>query len=78
MASPKSKFVKTAMQIIDRQSSVFKALEEFESAGKTITKKRLNFTIDRELAKAFRERCKKNNLNMSRIVEELIRKYLSR
>ena len=35
-----------------------------------------NFTIDRELAKEFRECCKKNRLNMSEQVENLIKKRI--
>lgn len=73
MVSQKSKFLKKAMKIIDNNPSVFKALEEFEKTGKLITKKRLNFTIDREIAKKFRDYCKKNNINMSEIIEDFIK-----
>ena len=76
MPSQKSKFLQTALRIIEEKSSVFKALEDFEKTGKTITKARLNFTIDRELAKSFREHCKKHNLNMSRQIETFMKKEL--
>lgn len=73
MASQKSKFLIKAEQILKQSPGVFKALEEFEKTGKVITKTRLNFTIDREIAKQFREYCKKHNLNMSQQVESWIK-----
>ena len=73
-----SEFLKNALRIIKEKPSGFKALEEFEKTGRTIIKTRLNFTIDRELAKEFREYCGKNRLNMSKEVEELIRKRIKK
>jgi len=64
-------------KIVNKHSSVFKALEEFERTGKTIVKTRMNFTIDRELAKKFREYCRKNRYNMSSKIEDYIRKVIS-
>ena len=64
-------------KIIEEHKSAFKALEEFEKTGRLITKTRLNFTIGRETAKNFRDYCKKNRLNMSEIVEKLIKKKIS-
>jgi len=78
MASQKSKFLTKAMNIIDTKPGVFKALEEFEKTGKLITKTRLNFTIDRILAKEFRDYCKKNRINMSEEIETLIKGYLKK
>lgn len=77
MQSQKSKFLQNALRIIEEKPSGFKALEEFEKTGKTITKTRLNFTIDREIAKKFREYCRKNHLNMSKEVENLIKKKIA-
>tara|TARA_Y100000034_G_C6760035_1_gene338435 strand:- start:105 stop:344 length:240 start_codon:yes stop_codon:yes gene_type:complete len=76
MPSRKSKFLKTALRIIEIQPAGFKALEEFEKTGKTLTKTRLNFTIDRELAKDFRIYCKTHRLNMSEQVENMIKTKL--
>jgi len=76
MPSPKSKFLETALRIIEEKPAGFRALEEFEKTGKTITKTRLNFTIDRETAREFREYCRKHKLNMSELVEDLIKKRL--
>ncbi len=71
-----SKFLETALRIIKEKPSGFKALEEFEKTGRTILKTRLNFTIDREVAKNFREYCRKHRLNMSKEVEDLIKKRI--
>lgn len=77
MPSQKSKFLKNALRLIEEKPAGFKALEEFEKTGKTITKTRLNFTIDRELARKFRDYCKKHRLNMSELVETWIKKNLN-
>lgn len=78
MPSQKSKFLKTAERMIREHPSAFKALEEFEKTVETITKTRLNFTIYREVAKRFREYCKKNRLNMSELIENSIRQKLKK
>ena len=67
---------KTIDQIIKKNLSSFKALEEFEKTGKIVTKKRMNFTIDRELAKRFRDYCKNKGENMSNKIEECIKNIL--
>lgn len=69
-------FQKRIKKIIKEHASVFKALEEFEKTGELKTKKRMNFTIDRELSKQFREYCNKHNINMSKFIEESIRKTI--
>jgi len=74
MQSQKDKVLTRGIQIINENPTLFKALEDFEKTGKLILKTRLNFTIDRDTAKKFRDYCKKNRLNMSEIVEELIEK----
>ena len=76
--SSQSKFLKNALRIIKEKPAGFIALEEFEKTGRTITKRRLNFTIDREIAKRFRDHCKKNRLNMSEEVENTIRSMLKK
>ncbi len=68
-----SKFLSRAMQLMEEKGSALKALEEFEKTGKTITKARLNFTIDREIAREFRDYCRKHHLNMSELVEKMIK-----
>lgn len=60
-------------KIIKENSAVFKALEDFEKIGRVITKTRMNFTIDRELAKKFRKYCKENGGNMSKQIEGYIK-----
>lgn len=68
-----SEFLKNALRIIEERPAGFKALEEFEKTGRAITKTRLNFTIDRELAKTFKDYCKKHKINMSELVENFIK-----
>ncbi len=75
--SSKSEFLKNFEKILKEKPSGFKALEEFEKTGKALTKTRLNFTIDREIAKNFREYCKKQKLNMSNLVEEMIKRKIA-
>jgi len=65
MQSQKDKVLTRGIQIINENPTLFKALEDFEKTGKLILKTRLNFTIDRDTAKKFRDYCKKNRLNMS-------------
>jgi len=64
--------------IINKHASIFKALEEFEKTGKTVLKSRMNFTIDRETAKEFKEFCKNKNYNMSSKIEEAMKKLLGK
>ena len=67
-----------AMQLMEEKKSALKALEEFEKTGRAITKTRLNFTIDRETAREFREYCRKKHLNMSEQIEKIIKSKLKR
>lgn len=58
---------------------VFTALEEYDRTRKIPRldyKKRVDFTIDARLLNEFKAYCKKKNLKMSNIVENLIRKEL--
>jgi hypothetical protein len=66
------------INIIKERPGAFKALEEFEKTGKVITKTRMNFTIDREIARQFKEFCRKNGYNMSSIVEQSIKKIVKK
>lgn len=61
-------------ELIKDNSSVFKALEEFERNGKTVIKTRMNFTIDRDVSRNFKEHCKQRGINMSNAVESGIKK----
>ena len=61
-------------ELVKKHAGLFKALEEFEKTGKTIVKTRMNFTIDREIAKKFRDYCRKKNYNMSLKIEDCMRK----
>ena len=51
-------------------------LEELDRTGKLRKanyKERVNFTVDEMLMSEFRNYCKKNNINMSSLIESLIR-----
>lgn len=71
-----SQRIKRIIKLIKEHPSAFKALEDFERTGKVITKKRMNFTIDKELAKRFREFCKSKRYNMSAKIEEAMKKII--
>jgi len=63
-------------EIVEKHASVFRALEKFENTGRVILKSRMNFTIDRVVARQFRDHCKKNRYNMSEIIEKFMRKIV--
>jgi len=69
--------IKKAIKIIKEHPGAFKALEEFEKTGKLITKTRMNFTIDREIAREFKDFCKKKGYNMSAKIEEYMKKIIN-
>lgn len=77
MPSTKEKLKK----IIDQHKNLFVLLDDLDKTGKlrkTRYKKRVNFTLDEELFRQFRNHCQKNQLEMSPIVEELVRAYLKK
>ena len=63
-------------KIVEENKSALKALEEFEKTGRLVVKSRMNFTIDRNISKRFREYCRKNNINMSEFVENSIKRIV--
>lgn len=63
----------------EKHPHVFAALEEYDRTRKIPKfnyKKRIDFTIDSKILNEFRAHCRKHNLKMSNIVENLIRKEL--
>ena len=74
-----SKFVEIGRKIIRENPEVFEALLEFERTKrlpKTTYRQRVNFTIDSNLLKKFKQYCRDNNLNMSRTVEKHIKEEM--
>ena len=74
-AKDDKKFIQTAKTIINRNPEVFEALLEFERTHKLPKlrrKERVNFTIDSDLIRNFREYCQKNQKVMSKIIEKKI------
>lgn len=68
-------------KIIDENQDLFLLLEDLDRTGKLRKlkyKKRANFTIDEELVTKFRNYCRKNNLEMSPVVEKLIKDFLNK
>lgn len=66
-----------ALKAIKERPELFEALLEFERTGKLpklTHKKRVNFTIDEEIFRKFRNYCKRNGLNMSNQIERFMEK----
>ena len=74
-----SSLSKTADKVINENQDLFIALEDLDKTGKlskVAYKIRATFTIDEDLFNRFRAHCKKKNIKMSNVVEDLIRKEL--
>jgi len=70
---PSSKIQKIAKKIVKNNPELFKTLMEFEETKKIRTKKRLNFTIDKNTASKFQKYCRDHGYNMSAKVEQMIK-----
>jgi len=76
---PPNPQLKRALRIIKEHPQVFEALEEYDRTRKmpkTIYRERINLTIDSDLLKKFREHAREKGLNMSRVIENYIKKEL--
>ena len=74
-----SKFLIRAKEIIRKNPRMFDALLEFERTKKLpklVYRERINITIDGNLLKKFKEYCRENSYNMSRLIENYIKKEL--
>ncbi len=68
---------KLIRKVVAENQDLFIALEELDRTGKLVKtrrKERVTFTIDEEVIRKFRTKCK--NKNMSQIVEGLIEKFM--
>ena len=74
---PSNKFLKIAREIVKKDKIVFDTLMEFEKTKKIITKTRLNFTIDKNIANKFKKFCRNKGYNMSAKIEEAMEKIIS-
>lgn len=75
----KSKILEIALDIIKKNPEIFEALVEFEKTKKLPKlnyKQRVNFTIDSNIFKKFREYCKKYGYKMSTKIEQYILKEI--
>lgn len=67
--------VRIAKKIVKEHPEYFDALLVFEKTGKLPKfnyKKRVNFTLDNNLAREFRNYCEKNGMKMSSVIEKCI------
>ena len=70
---------KLIKEVVAENRRYLDALEESDKLGRlpVVRKKiRKDFTIDEDLFFDFQEKCRKQHVPMSRVVEELIRRYL--
>ena len=61
-------------KIMKDSKEMFDDLENFDKTRKLRTKKTVTFTIDRKIAKRFRETCKAKGFNMSQKIELFMRR----
>ena len=72
-----NKLLKLAHEIAVRDKIVFDTLMEFERDKRIRTKKRLNFTIDKNVANKFRKYCREHGYNMSSKIEKAMKEIVS-
>jgi len=74
-----SKNCELIKKVIREHPDVFDALLEYERTKKLPRlsyRERANFTIDSTLLRKFRGHCRRNSLNMSRVIERHIKEEL--
>lgn len=74
-------FAKYALRGIKKYPEIFSALEEFERTKKIRKfsyRKRIDITINEQILNEFRKYCQKNGLNMSRVIENYMKKELEK
>ena len=78
---PFSKLVERARRIVRENPEMFSALEEYDRTRrlpKLSYKTRANFTIDADLFRKFRRRCREKGWTMSKVVEKKMREELKK
>ena len=68
-----------AKQIVNKYPEVFEALLEFERTKKIpllYRRKRINVTINENIARDFKNYCQHKGLNMSRVLEKKMIEYM--
>ena len=71
-----TKFRKLAEKIVKRDKALFDALLEYEKTGKIKTKKRMNFTIDKNISRKFKQYCRLHGYNMSSKIEKAMQNII--
>ena len=70
------KFQEIAKKVAKRDKAVFDELIHYENTGSVRTKERLNFTVDKSIAKKFRRHCKEQGYNMSAKIEQAMQQIM--
>ena len=73
-----NKFTKIAKSVVEKNPHLFDSLMELEKTGKMRTKKRLNFTIDKNIAARFQEYCKHHRYSMSAKIEKAMEEIMEK
>ena len=78
-SNKKNNFLERARQFIKENPRMFSALEEYDKTRKLpklVYRERINLTINQDMLKKFKEYCRKNSYNMSRLIEKHIKEEL--
>lgn len=68
-------------KIINQNQDLFMLLEDLDKTGKLRKlkyKKRVNFTLDEDVVHQLRDYCKRQKLEMSPLIEQLVRSLLAK
>ncbi len=68
-------------KIINQNQDLFMLLEDLDKTGKLRKlkyKKRVNFTLDEDLIHQLRDYCKRQRIEMSPLIEQLVRSLLAK
>lgn len=74
-------FAEYAIRGIKKHPEIFSALEEFERTKKIpkfTYRKRIDVTINEQILRAFKQHCLEKGLNMSRVIENGMKKELGK
>ena len=71
-----TKIQKIIKKTAKENKEMFDSLIDYEKTGKISSKTRMNFTIDKDLARKFKNQAKTEGYSMSAKIETAIRKVL--
>ena len=73
---PSNKFIEKAKEISKRDKEVFDTLMDFEKTKEIRSKTRMNFTVDKVIARNFKKFCREKGYNMSNKIEQAMEKIM--